>query len=264
MTILDTIIEYKRKEVALRKQLVPVAHLVTLVNQMPQVPSLYRHLIADDKNGIIAEFKRQSPSKGIINKTADVCHVARGYEEAGVSGMSVLTDGRFFGGIDVDLNQARGVCNIPLLRKDFVVDEYQILEARAIGASAILLIASVLSKSEVDHFTSYAQSLGLEVLFEIHDEEEIEKIAPTISIVGINNRDLKTFKVDIEQSIRLANLLPSNSVKIAESGIRSVKDLLYLKENGFNGFLIGENFMKSEDPARACIDFCTELKAMLA
>lgn len=264
MTILDTIIEYKRKEVALRKQLVQVSHLVTLVNQMPAVPSLYRHLISDDKNGIIAEFKRQSPSKGIINKTADVSYVAKGYETAGVSGMSVLTDGRFFGGMDIDLYQARAACGIPLLRKDFIVDEYQILEARAIGASAVLLIASVLTKAEVEHLAAYAQSLGLEVLFEIHDEEEMQKIAPTISIVGINNRDLKTFKVDIKQSIRLANLLPSNSVKIAESGISSVKDLLYLKENGFNGFLIGENFMKKSDPAQACIDFSTELKAKLS
>lgn len=263
MTILDEIIDYKRKEVALRKKLIPSTYLDFTVKQLPEVPSLYKHIKAEDKTGIIAEFKRQSPSKGIINRKADVIEVAKAYEAAGVSGMSVLTDSRFFGGLDTDLNQARHNCALPILRKDFIIDEFQVAEARAIGASAILLIAAVLSKQEVAHLTRVAIDFGLEVLFEIHDEEEMEKLNSDIKIVGINNRDLKTFKVDIEQSIRLANMLPSNAVKVAESGIGSIKDLLHLKQNGFDGFLIGENFMKHEKPGQACIDFCNELRATL-
>ena len=263
MTILDEIVNYKRKEVELRKRLISESGLMQINSGLDAVPSLYNHIIADDKTGIIAEFKRQSPSKGIINKKAVVTEVAQAYEQAGVSGMSVLTDSRFFGGLDVDLNQARQHCNIPLLRKDFIVDEFQIKEARAIGASAILLIASILTKEEVAHFTSVATDLGLEILFEIHDEEEIEKLNSGIKIVGINNRDLKTFKVDIEQSIRLAKMLPQDAVKIAESGIGSIENLLYLKQNGFDGFLIGENFMKHDNPGQACIDFCNTLRATL-
>lgn len=263
MTILDEIVDYKRKEVALRKKLIPESYLKLAVEQLKDVPSLYAHLRAEDKTGIIAEFKRQSPSKGIINKKADVVEVAKAYEKAGVSGMSVLTDSRFFGGLDTDLNQARHNTTIPILRKDFIIDEFQIKEARAIGASAILLIASILTKEQVAQFSGLAKELGLEVLFEIHDEEEMEKLNSDINIVGINNRDLKTFKVDIAQSIRLANMLPQNAVKVAESGISSVKDLLYLKQNGFDGFLIGENFMKHENPGQACIDFCDELRGIL-
>jgi len=170
-----------------------------------------------------------------------------------------LTDTQFFGGTNEDVLTARKVNDIPILRKDFTIDEYQIIEAKSIGANAILLIASVLTKAEIKQFTTLAHNLGLEVLLEIHTNEELDKYIPEISVVGINNRNLKTFEVDFENAIRLAKSLPENTVKIAESGISDYKNINYLRTQGFDGFLIGENFMKTENPGVACSDFIKKI-----
>ena len=255
MTILDTIIAHKKTEVAKAKQEKPTEILESSCHfQSPEI-SLKEFILDKSRSGIIAEFKRKSPSKGIINHTALVTDVTKGYNLAGASALSVLTDTHFFGGCNDDVITARQVNNIPILRKDFTIDEYQIIEAKSIGANAILLIASVLTKAEIKTFTTLALSIGLEVLLEIHTEKELEKYNSDISLVGINNRNLNTFEVDFENAIRLAKALPEQTVKIAESGISDYKNIEYLKTHGFDGFLIGENFMKTENPGLACKTF---------
>lgn len=258
MTILDKIIAYKKQEVATQKQRVPFQQLEKQITDSP-IPQLRDFISAPGKNGIIAEFKRQSPSKGLINGNAQPADVAIYYQQAGVSAMSVLTDKNFFGGTVEDLQQARSVTNIPILRKDFTVDEYQILEARAIGASAILLIAACLTKEEVQHLAKFAVNLGLDVLFEVHNREELDKYCDEIGVVGVNNRNLKTFEVNLQNSIDLLRHFPSGVKKIAESGISNIDTIQMLKKEGFDGFLIGENFMKTANPGKACIDFCKNL-----
>lgn len=259
MNILDEIIAHKRLEVAERKKQITLKDLEQQIDGQQIPPSLRKHLLAPDKNGIIAEFKRRSPSKDWINKKAQVENVIPLYEQAGVSGISVLTDEHFFGGHADDLIKAHAQCAIPILRKDFIIDPFQIVEARAIGASAILLIASVLSTKEVHAFAQVAKDYDLDVLFEVHDMEELDKLSPLIQIVGVNNRNLKTFVVDIENSIRIAQQIPNSYVKVAESGISNVASITYLKQHGFNGFLIGENFMKTTNPGKAATDFSNEL-----
>ncbi len=259
MTILDKIIAYKRQEVATLKQQVPVAELEKQLQNVAVVPQLRDFISQPGKNGIIAEFKRQSPSKGLINGHAQPADVAVYYQQAGVSAMSVLTDKHFFGGSADDLQQARSVTNIPVLRKDFTVDEYQIMEARAIGASAILLIAACLSKEEVQRFARLAVDLGLDVLFEVHNREELDKYCDEIGVVGVNNRNLKTFEVNLQNSIDLLQHFPSGVKKVAESGISNIHTIEMLRKEGFDGFLIGENFMKTDNPGKACIEFCASL-----
>jgi indole-3-glycerol phosphate synthase len=209
--------------------------------------------------GIIAEFKRRSPSKGIINEKASVIDVTRAYAENGASAVSVLTDEKFFGGSNDDLIHAR-TNKIAILRKEFIIDEYQVIEAKSIGADAILLIAACLTQGEVERLSQFAKSLGLEVLLELYDEKEIGHICDDTELVGINNRNLKTFDVNIKQSVRMAEKIPGNKMKIAESGIHSVDDVVLFKENGFNGFLIGELFMKEPDPAIAFAEFVNALR----
>lgn len=260
MNILDKIIANKRVEVAERKVLISEKQLEQSIVKSKAVPSLKAYLQNPEKSGIICEFKRQSPSKGLINGTAQVQDVTRNYELAGASAISVLTDKAFFGGEAQDLSNARDVTTIPILRKDFIIDPFQILEARAIGASAILLIASILTKNEVKTLAEYAYGLGLEVLFEVHNTEEMEKYDPIIEVVGVNNRNLKTFEVDINTSVEVAKHIPNNCVKVAESGIYEVKTITYLQEQGFQGFLIGENFMRTQNPGQACIEFIKALK----
>ncbi len=255
MTILDEIINYKRKEVLERTATHPIQLLEKSIHFKSEAVSLKKYILREDKSGIIAEFKRQSPSKGIINAYADVEKVTIGYMQAGASALSVLTDTNFFGGTNEDLILARKFNYCPILRKDFTVSEYQIIEAKAIGADAILLIAAVLTQQEIKQFTTLAQNLGLEVLLEIHAEEELDKCISEIELVGINNRNLKTFEVDFENSIRLANSLPQNVVKIAESGIGNINNIIELKQHGFDGFLIGENFMKTAEPEMAAKKF---------
>lgn len=259
MNILDTIIESKREEVIKKKTEKPVAELEQTVLYTRPVLSLKQFLLDDTRTGIIAEFKRKSPSKGIINDKVDVIEVTSAYASNGASCLSVLTDELFFGGSTEDLVKAR-VNKIPILRKDFIVDEYQITEAKSMGADVILLIAACLTVAEVKRLAAFAKSLGLEVLLELHAEEELGRICAETEIVGINNRNLKTFEVDIERSLRMAKQIPADKIKVAESGISSVENILLFKENGFRGFLIGENFMKEENPGKAFEQFVRTLK----
>jgi indole-3-glycerol phosphate synthase len=260
MNILDTIIAEKHKEVAERKQLYPTKLLEKSLFFENKCISLKEYILRNDKYGIIAEFKHKSPSKGMINEYADIEKVSIGYMQAGASALSVLTDEKFFGGSSKDLTTARKFNFCPILRKDFIIDEYQIIEAKSIGADAILLIASVLSSKDINRLAQFAKSLGMEILLELHDNSELDRINQFTELVGVNNRNLKNFSVDINHSVKLAHSIPDNFVKIAESGISSVESLIDLKNNGFQGFLIGEKFMSSSRPEIACKDFITELK----
>lgn len=259
MNILDKIIEHKKIEVAAAKEKVTVETLQQCDFYTRQTFSLKQFLLDASKTGIIAEFKRKSPSKGVINDTADVVEVTGAYTAHGASCLSVLTDECFFGGSAADLQKAR-VHAIPVLRKDFIIDEYQIVEARAMGADVILLIAACLSPERVKELAVFANSLQLEVLLEIHSEEELEHICDATEIVGINNRDLKTFTVDINRSIELGKKIPANKIKIAESGINNIDTISTFKNAGFKGFLIGENFMREPDPTIAFAAFVQQLK----
>lgn len=262
MNILEAIIARKRIEVEECKVLKPVEELQKSELYARPVLSLKQFLLDETKTGIIAEFKRRSPSKGSINEDADVVEVTSAYANNGASCLSVLTDELFFGGSTDDLIKAR-VNEIPILRKDFMIDEYQIEEAKAMGADVILLIAACLTPDEVKRLAAYAKQLGLEVLLELHAEEELEHICNETEIIGINNRDLKTFEVDIERSLRMAEQIPADKLKVAESGISTVENILLFKEHGFKGFLIGENFMKEENPGESFRNFVTALKLQL-
>ncbi len=262
MNILDKIILHKKKEVAQLRKEVSIENLVKSPLFQRTPISLRKSLLEVGSSGIIAEFKRQSPSKGVINDKVDIQEVTKGYLDANVAAQSVLTDQQFFGGNLVDLMKAREVNDIrPILRKDFIVDGFQIVEAKAIGADAVLLIAACLTKEELKNYGNLAQDLGMEVLYEIHTQEELDKISDLDNkIIGINNRNLKTFEVDLEHSIRLAKNIPDTCVKVSESGISSAATIQLLKKEGFHGFLIGENFMKTEDPGLACHEFINEFK----
>ncbi|MFL0072244.1 indole-3-glycerol phosphate synthase TrpC [Tenacibaculum maritimum] len=261
MTILDKIIAFKKKEIAKIKTEVPVKRLVESPNFKRAVVSLKKSLLAPHSTGIIAEFKRQSPSKGIINDTSSVAEVTNGYLNANVAAQSILTDTSFFGGTMADLMEARVINQQrPILRKDFIVDGFQIVEAKAIGADVILLIAACLTKQELKNYGQLANDLGLEVLYEVHTQEDLDKIELDNKIIGINNRNLKTFEVDLENSIALANKIPESCIKVSESGISDPRVIMGLKEYGFNGFLIGETFMKTENPGEACQEFIDQLK----
>lgn len=259
MNILDKITLDKRKEVALRKSLIPVTQLEQSVLFNRETLSLANNL-RNSKSGIIAEHKRRSPSKPSINNGLNVQDVASGYENAGVCGMSVLTDGKYFGGSLDDLLTARASCNIPLLRKEFIIDQYQLLEARAYGADVILLIAAILSKDEIKRFSEFAKSLNLEVLLEVHNQEELHKsIMPSIDMLGVNNRNLKTFDVSLETSKKLSELIPNDFVKVSESGISNIEAIKILQPYGYQGFLIGENFMKTNNPGASATAFINDL-----
>ncbi len=261
MNILDTIIARKREEVANRKATMPVGQLMQSPAFERETFSLAQFLLDERRNGIIAEFKRRSPSKGVINATARVEDVTRAYAGNGASALSVLTDAEFFGGSTADLLAAR-FNPVPILRKDFMIDEYQLYEAKAMGADVVLLIAACLSPEEVYGLAKKARSLHLEVLLELHAEEELRHINEFTEIVGINNRDLKTFAVDIDRSLRMAAQLPAGVLKVAESGIDKVENVQKFRDNGFHGFLIGEQFMKAPDPAIAFQQFVTALHKM--
>lgn len=254
MNILETITDYKRGEVARRKKEWPVARLEKERFFNRETYSLKKFLLSDRKTGIIAEYKRKSPSKGIINNRDSVEAVTRAYFSYGASGISVLTDHEFFGGSLDDLVAARDN-SLPLLRKDFMLDEYQLIEAKAFGADVILLIAACLSPHEVKSLSAAAKNLGLEVLLELHDETELGHLCDTVDLVGVNNRNLKTFAVNLEHSVALAGQIDDKFIKVAESGINDVKNIHYLKQFGFRGFLIGEYFMKQENPMMAFKDF---------
>ncbi|MGZ3862550.1 MAG: indole-3-glycerol phosphate synthase TrpC [Bacteroidia bacterium] len=258
MDVLQNIVTQKKKEVEDRKSLFPVKLLEQSIYFNSATVSMKKYLLRPGLSGIIAEFKRKSPSKGFINKYADVEKTTIGYMQAGASALSVLTDNEFFGGKTADLTLARKFNFCPILRKDFIIDEYQVIEAKSIGADVILLIAAILTKEQIRSFTKFAHGLGLEVLLEIHSEEEIEKIVPGVEIVGINNRNLKTMAISLQTSYDLLPKLPADAVKISESGIHTAAQLIQLKEAGFNGFLMGEYFMKHSRPEEACKNFIKE------
>ena len=259
MTLLDKIIVDKKREVILKKQLIPVTQLENSTLFGIRTYSLSKNL-RNNVIGIIAEHKRRSPSKSVINNNFSVEEVVVGYQNAGISGISVLTDAKYFGGSLDDLLLAKASANVPLLRKEFIIDEYQILEAKAHGADVILLIAAILTRSEIKQLSGFAHSLGLEVLLEVHNKEELDKaIMPGLDMIGVNNRNLKTFEVSLEQSKELAKHIPDEFVKVSESGISSTDAIKELQTHGYQGFLIGEHFMKTENPGLAAKTFVTTL-----
>jgi len=260
MTILDKIIKNKKRELSLLKRLVSVSTLEESSLFGRKVISLSRSVVDKNKTGIIAEFKRKSPSKGIINSRSRVEDVTSGYCSEGASGISVLTDREFFGGSNEDLKCARMMSSIPILRKDFIITEYQVIESKSIGADAILLIAAALDKNEVLILSKLAKSLEMEVLLEIHEQNELEKANRYIDIIGVNNRNLKTFEVNTEISELLSDKILPGFFKISESGISSPQVIKKLRSSGYDGFLIGEMFMCTADPVKAFSDFVKNIK----
>jgi indole-3-glycerol phosphate synthase len=257
--ILERIVERTRATVQIRKGLMPPAVLERYPFFNRQPLAISDRLKAGMGNGIIAEFKRQSPSKGVINAAADPVEVATAYARYGASAISVLTDEPFFGGSMDDLMRVREAVDIPVLRKDFIIDEYQVLEAKAIGADLVLLIAACLSSAEVKQLAAFARNLGLEVLLELHDSEELGHICENVNLVGINNRSLKTFDVDLQRSLDMAARIPGSYLKVAESGIHNIDQVKLFQSNGFSAFLMGEHFMKEADPGEAFRRFASQL-----
>lgn len=259
MNILNKIILNKQKELEKRKKELSIDDLRTLPYFDRQTISLKKSLL-DSDTGIIAEFKRKSPSKGWIFEYADVNTVTSAYSQLGASGISILTDHDFFGGDLQDLENARANITCPVLRKDFMIDTYQLYEAKAMGADVILLIAAALSVEQCFQLAQKAYDLSLEVLLEVHNAEELNHLNKYVDMVGVNNRNLKTFEVDIQTSLQLVDLIPNSVVKISESGISSAKTVKLLRKQGYNGFLMGENFMKNSNPAIAFQIFLQELQ----
>ncbi|MCB0569155.1 MAG: indole-3-glycerol phosphate synthase TrpC [Phaeodactylibacter sp.] len=252
MNILEKIVTHKNREVAERKAMYPVELLEKSIYFETPVVSLSKYLRRADRLGIIAEFKRRSPSKGDINPYASVEKVSIGYMQAGASALSVLTDTAFFGGKSEDLTEARKYNFCPILRKDFVVDEYQLVEARSIGADAVLLIAECLEKKQLAQLARTAKGLGLEVLMEAHSARQLDKYTPDVDAVGINNRNLEDFSVSLAASLELITELPAEAVKVSESGLDDPNAVVELRRAGYQGFLIGEYFMRHADPGKAC------------
>ena len=260
MKILGKIVDAKRAEVAKVKTNVPVSSLEKSEYFRSPARSLQKSLLSREGFGILAEFKKKSPSKGLINAGALPENVCPAYFEAGASAVSVLTNREFFGGSNEDFLKARKACKGVLLRKEFIIDEYQVIESKSLGADAILLIADILTKRELTGLSTLASSLGMEVLFEIHDEKGIEKLPAEAKLTGINSRNLDNFSIDMDIPARIIRLLPETSVKIAESGIHSPEKLMEFRKLGFSGFLIGEMFMKENDPGDSCRRFTQALK----
>ena len=260
MNILDKIVINKKKEVLAAKKRTSYTALEESDFFQRNCYSFKDFLLDPQRTGIIAEFKRKSPSKGIINDKVTVKSVTNAYAEAGASALSVLTDRNFFMGKKADLIAARKANTIPVLRKDFMIDEYQIIEAKSLGADIILLIAAILTPEEIQRFSTLAKSLGLNVLLEVHNLEELERsITPNLDAIGVNNRNLADFSVSVDTSYALAPHIPAEFLKISESAISNPETIKQLKLAGFNGFLIGENFMKQEDPGKAIREFVNEL-----
>jgi indole-3-glycerol phosphate synthase len=260
MTILDKIIENKKKEVSVLHETTTFKELENSIFFKRDTVSLSEFLLNMDKTGIIAEFKRKSPSKGIINSLSSIEEVTSGYFREGASGVSILTDKHFFGGSIDDISSVRERSHFPILRKEFIVDEYQVIESKSIGADAILLIAAVLGKKEISNLSALARSLNMQVLLEIHEYKELDKLNKDVNIIGVNNRNLKTFEVKTDVSEMLAEKIPGGLLKISESGIFSVQVLKKLRSCGYNGFLIGERFMSSSDPVKSFSEFAKEIK----
>lgn len=262
MNTLERIIAHKRKETEERKALYPISALENCPFFDTQGRSLLQALIKSD-NGIIAEFKRQSPSKGIINNTAQIEQVTQDYQSAGVAGISVLTDLKFFTGTGDDMLKTTVLNNVPILRKDFIIDEFQVIESKAIGSDVILLIAEALSKDEVHQLSQLANEIGLEVLLEVHSAEQLEKLGPHVNLLGVNNRNLKSFKVDVTTSFEIARQVDNHIPLISESGIDFPSTVIELREHGFSGFLIGQAFMQDDDPGNACHQFVKQVQKLM-
>ncbi|CDA82948.1 indole-3-glycerol phosphate synthase [Bacteroides sp. CAG:754] len=252
--ILSEIIANKRFEVDLQKQAISIEQLQEGISEAPVICSM-KQALASSKSGVIAEFKRRSPSKGWIKQDARPEEIVLSYATAGASALSILTDEKFFGGSLKDIRIARPLVEIPILRKDFIIDEYQLYQAKIVGADAVLLIAAALEQERCNELTEKAHSLELEVLLEIHSPEELSYINEKIDMVGINNRNLGTFFTDVENSFRLAGQLPQDAVLVSESGISDPEIVKRLRTAGFRGFLIGETFMKTEQPGETLQNF---------
>ena len=262
-SILDKIISYKKKEVAERIGLYPIKLLEQSIYFESEPISMKKYLLRDDKSGIIAEIKRKSPSKGAINPHVNVERTSIGYMQAGASALSVLTDSEFFGGKNEDLTTARKYNFCPILRKDFIIEEYQIVEAKSIGADTILLIAAVLDPQRLKALAAFAKSLHMEVLMEVHNLEELQQnLHPEVDMVGVNNRNLNTFETTVETSKTLASHIPSDFVAVSESGISNPATIAELRTFGYQGFLIGEYFMQHARPEDAASRFIKELKKL--
>jgi indole-3-glycerol phosphate synthase len=260
MNILDKIVAHKKTEVQSAKKYVSYTSLEESEFFHREVLSFKDFLLDPNRTGIIAEFKRKSPSKGIINDQVSVKEVTNAYAAAGASALSVLTDRQFFMGRKTDLARARRANSIPILRKDFMIDEYQVIEAKSLGADIILLIAAILTPVQIQQLASFAKSLELNVLLEVHNLEELERsINSNLDAIGVNNRNLADFTVSVETSYQLAEHIPAEFLKISESAISNPETIKQLKKAGFNGFLIGENFMKQADPGAAMREFVKEL-----
>ncbi|MAJ50144.1 MAG: indole-3-glycerol phosphate synthase [Flammeovirgaceae bacterium] len=264
MSILDKIIENKKREVFTKKIAEPIAALETKPYFLRKTYSLVDQIRQSESPAIISEFKRKSPSKGVINDWSTIEEVTHDYIKAGISGLSILTDQDYFGGSINDLQTVRGHLNCPVLRKDFMIDEYQIIEAKAMGADVILLIAAALNTRELTALGALAQSLGLEVLLEVHNQSELEKsLNPHIDLLGVNNRNLRTFETKVGVSKSLAAQIPNDFVKVSESGIDDPQVVIDLMGYGYQGFLIGECFMKTLDPGKHCFEFVKSLKSLM-
>ena len=260
MKILDKIVEDKKIEI---NKLLSNSSISKLENShlFSRKCISLKESIKNNNSGIICEFKRRSPSNENINYISSLSDVVSGYEEAGAAGLSILTNKKYFDGDTQDIIDIRDISNLPILRKEFIISEYQVIEAKSIGSDAILLIASILSEEEIIGYSSLAKSIGLEVLLEIHSEDELYKISgDDIDIVGVNNRNLDTLEIDLNNSIELYGKIPSKFVKISESGISKVESILKLKELGYNGFLIGEKFMKTNNPMESAYNFIKKIE----
>jgi indole-3-glycerol phosphate synthase len=262
MNMLEKIVATKRDEVAEAKKMFPKSMLKDRRLYHSATYSVSQAIRLGTKTGIIAEFKRRSPSKGWIHQTADPAEVTQGYADQGAAAVSVLTDTQYFAGSLSDLDKVRKTVGIPVLRKDFTIDSYQLHEAKSHGADIILLIAAILSPAQVKELAQEAHSLGLEVLLELHDETELHHVCEEADLVGINNRNLKNFEVNIEQSIRLQSMLPEHTIRVAESGIHSAEVAYSLLQHGFDCLLMGEYFMKQSNPAIAFAKFVHELNTL--
>lgn len=257
--ILDRIVANKRKEVELQKKEISIDKLAAQIADTNNLYS-FKKSLANSSTGIISEFKRKSPSRGWIFENAKIEDVIPSYSENGASAISVLTDTYFFGGTFTDFELARSLTKTPLLRKDFMVDEYQFYQAKVLGANAILLIAASLTIKETKQFGALAKELGMDVLLEIHNEKELSHINEYVDVVGVNNRDLTTFITDVKGSFDLADKIPTDFLKISESGISQTQTVKELQSVGYKGFLMGENFMKTDNPGQALNQFIQELK----
>ncbi len=260
MNILDKIVATKKEEIALLKKEAPLTMLKNKPAYSAPCISMAERLSMPGTTPVIAEYKRRSPSKGWINEKADPEIIAKGYTDGNAAAISVLTDVQYFGGSVSDLQRVKAIAaNVPVLRKDFTIDSYQLHEAKSIGADIILLIAAILSPAQVQELTEEAKSIGLQVLLELHDESELEHVCSAVDMAGINNRNLKNFDVNIEHSIRLQSMLPANMLRVAESGIHSIEVATQLLTQGFDLLLMGEYFMKQNDPALAFATFSNQL-----